>query len=111
MLLFGVFAGAGLWFRSRPDVHKRFMMLATLVLLRPALGRAMIQAFGVPKPVLVFGATAVFVLAMLIHDRHIRRRMHPVTLWAGLALLLSFPAGRVLGSTDMWLNFASWLMH
>jgi hypothetical protein len=111
MLLFGVFAGAGLRFRRRPDVHKRFMMLATLVLLPSALGRATIQVFGAPKPALVFGATALFVLAMMIHDRQTRGRMHPVTLWAGLGLLLSFPAVLALGSTDLWLDFASWLIR
>jgi uncharacterized membrane protein YozB (DUF420 family) len=111
MLLFGVFAGAGLWFRRRPDVHKRFMMLATLVLLPPALGRATIHVFGAPKPVLSFGATSLLLVALMIYDRRTRGRLHPVTLWAGLGLLASFPAGRAIGQTDLWLDFASWLIH
>lgn len=111
MLLFGVFAGAGLWFRRRPDVHKRFMMLATLVLLQPALGRAAILVFGAPNPALVFGAMALFIVAMMVHDRQTRGPMHPVTLWAGLSLLLSFPAARALGNTNLWLGFASWLVR
>jgi hypothetical protein len=45
----------------------------------------------------------------MIHDRRTQGRMHPVTLWAGLALVLSFPAGLALARTEFWLDCAAWL--
>jgi hypothetical protein len=111
MLLFGVFAGAGLSYRKRPDVHKRLMLLATIAMLPAAIGRAISTLFGTANPALFFGAPGLFVLALVIHDRRTRGRVHPVTLWGGLALTLSFPGRLALGKTDLWLNFAAWLIR
>jgi uncharacterized membrane protein YfcA len=111
MLLFGVFAGAGLACRRRPDVHKRFMLLATIATLPAAIGRAMGWLFGAAHPALFFGAVGFFLLAIVIYDRRTLGRIHPVTLWGGLALMLSFPARLALGKTDLWLAFAAWLIR
>jgi hypothetical protein len=111
MLLFGVFAGAGLAWRRRPDVHKRFMALATIAILPPAIGRAMGWLFGGGRPALFFGAVGFFLLAIVAYDRRRLGRVHPVTLWGGLALMLSFPARLALGKTDFWLTFAAWLIR
>jgi hypothetical protein len=108
MLLFGVFAGAGLAWRRRSEAHKRLMALATIVLLPPAIGRATITLFGYFNPALFFVSTGLLVLAIAIHDRRSRGRVHPVTLWGGLALMLSFPLRLALGRTGLWLNFAAW---
>jgi hypothetical protein len=111
MLLFGVFAGAGLAWRRWPDVHKRFMALATIAMLPAAIGRAMGWLFGGAHPALFFGAVGFFVLAIVVYDRRKVGRVHPVTLWGGLALMLSFPARLALGKTDLWLSFAAWLIR
>lgn len=111
MLFFGVFAGAGLVFRRNPNAHKRFMVLATIVLLPAAIGRALITILGVFHPALPLASTALLVLAMAIYDRRSRGRIHPVTLWAGLALLLSFPARLALAKTDLWHMVATWVIH
>jgi hypothetical protein len=111
MLLFGVFAGAGLACRRRPEAHKRYMALATIATLPAATGRAMGWLFGGAGPALFFGAIGFFVLAIVIYDRRRCGRVHPVTLWGGLALMLSFPARLALGKTDLWLGFAAWLIR
>ena len=111
MLLFGVFAAAGLAMRRRPDVHKRFMMLATIGLLPAAIGRAVITLLGVFHPVLLLGSTALFVLAMALYDRRILGRLHPVTLWAGLTLILSFPIRLALAHTALWQAVATRLIN
>ena len=56
-------------------------------------------------------ATGLFVLTIVIYDRRTLGRVHPVTLWGGLALMLSFPARLALGKTDLWLTFAAWLIR
>jgi hypothetical protein len=38
-----------------------------------------------------------------------RRRLHPVTLWGGLALVVSQPLRLVVSGTGAWLAFARWL--
>ena len=111
MLLFGVFAGAGLSYRKRPDVHKRLMLLATIAMLPAAIGRAIARLFGIANPALFFGATGLFILAIVMYDRRSLGRVHPVTLWGGLALMLSFPGRLALGKTDLWLTFAAWLIR
>lgn len=111
IFLFGVFAGAGLFCRKRPDVHKRLMLLATIAMLPAAFGRAMGWLFGGAHPALFFGAVGFFVLAIVVYDRRRLGRLHPVTLWGGLALMLSFPARLALGKTDLWLGFAAWLIR
>ena len=66
--------------------------------------------FGVANPAFFFGATGLFVLAIVMNDRRSRGRVHPVTLWGGLGLMFSFPGRLALGKTDLWLNFA-WLIR
>jgi hypothetical protein len=111
MLLFAVFAAAGLAFRRRPEVHKRFMMLATIGLLPAAIGRAAITLLGVFHPALLFGTIAGFILAMAVHDRRRDGHLHPVTLWGGLILIVSVPARLALAKTGLWLAAASWLIQ
>ena len=53
----------------------------------------------------------LFVLAIVIYDLRRRGRVHPVTLWGGLALILSFPLRLAIGKTESWLNFAAWLVR
>jgi hypothetical protein len=72
---------------------------------------AMYTLFGVANPVLFFGGTGLFVLAIVMYDRRSRGRVHPVTRWGGLALMLSFPGRLALGKTDLWLNRAAWLIR
>jgi multisubunit Na+/H+ antiporter MnhC subunit len=107
--LFAAFVVCGLIDRRTPDSHKRYMALAAIAMLPPALGRALATIVGVANPGLFFGATVLFIAAIVIHDRRTRGRVHPVTLWGGLVLVASFPARLALGTTDLWLTFASWL--
>jgi hypothetical protein len=109
VLLFALFAGAGLVYRRQPDVHKRLMVLATIAMLPPALGRALSTVIGTSYPALFFGATVLFLVAIGIHDWRTSGRVHSVTLWGGVFLTISFPGRLALGSTNMWLIFASWL--
>jgi hypothetical protein len=111
MLFFGVFAGAGLASRRRPDAHKRFMVLATIGLLPAAIGRALITILGVFHPALPLGSVAFFVVAMAIHDRRSATHVHPVTLWGGLILIVSFPVRMAVAKTGLWLTAAAWLIH
>jgi hypothetical protein len=111
MVLFGGFTGAGVVFRRKPDVHKRCMMLATIAMLPAAIGRGMAALFGVAQPGVFFGAVALFIIAIGIYDRRSLGRVHPVTLWGGLGIMLSFPGRLAFAKTDLWLRFAEWMVN
>ena len=108
VLLFAPLAAVGLYYRHRPDVHKRFMLLATIALLPPALGRIPVLAAG--GPAAFFGVTLGFIIAVVAHDYFTRRKIHPATLWGGMVLAASFPGRLALGNTEAWQVFARWLI-
>ena len=105
---FAAFAAAGIYYRRRPETHKRFMLLATMSLLPPGLSRWPI-AVGHPGPVIML-ALAGFLAAAPIHDLWVRRRVHPVSLWGGVALLVSVPARIAVAQTALWHHMARWLV-
>lgn len=110
MLVFPILVGAGFYYRRRPDVHKRLMMLATISILAAAIARlpfAVMQA----GPPAFFGFTDVFVLACIVYDLFTLKRVHRATLFGAILIIASQPLRLMLGGTHAWLAFASWLTH
>jgi hypothetical protein len=108
LLQFGVLIGLGLYFRRRPQIHKRLFLLATIALLTPAIARLPhVLPYG---PLLFFGLTDLFIAICFIYDRVVRGRIHPAFLWGGISMV-AFQIFRVLsGGTAVWLAFAGWLI-
>ena len=109
----GVFVALVAWallLRRRSDWHKRLMLLATLSLLPPALARIAMQFPPAPVLPIAFGGTALIVVAMVIIDRVVQRRLHPAMLWGGLLIIVSLPARILIGGTQVWQDFAGWLI-
>ena len=105
--LFALFVAAALWARRDPQTHKRLIVLANLALMPPALARWLILYFGFGPP-LLFAVSTLFLVPLVIWDLTRWKRLHPVTLWGGLLLVLSGPGRFALGQTDAWLTFADW---
>lgn len=114
--LFAVFAALGVMQRQHAEAHKRFMLLATASLIIPALARLVTQSqtamgvIGVPGVVGAVLVVNVFLAAMVVHDFHLRGRLHPVTLWGGGALLLSEPLRFLIAFSEPWQALARTLM-
>jgi uncharacterized membrane protein YozB (DUF420 family) len=108
MGLFATFLVAALWWRGRPDVHKRLMLLATISLLPAATVR--IPLPGSSRLVLALALALAFAMAQPLYDRLTRGKIHPVGLWGGLAFLASVPLRVVAGGTDAWHAFVVWLL-
>lgn len=110
MTVFAILIGAGFYYRRRPDVHKRLMLLATISILAAAIARL---PFAIMKagPPAFFGFTDVFVLACVAYDLITLRRVHRATALAGLLIIASQPLRLMLGGTHAWLSFAGWLTH
>lgn len=105
--LFAALIGAALIARRDPQSHKRLIVLANVALLPPALARWLIFHFGLGPPV-VFALASLYLVPLVVWDLKHWKRLHPVTLWGGLLVLLSGPGRFALGRTDLWLRFADW---
>ena len=81
------------------------MLLATISLLLPAAAR-LTRMLDLPfLPVGVPGGmmlTSLFICALVAYDLRSRGRVHPVTVWAGGALLVLMPLRLVLARTEAW---------
>jgi FtsH-binding integral membrane protein len=105
---------------SRPDVHKRLMLVATISLLPPAFARLIALAAGLPfspghPPPLAFSllpsfASDLLLIAAIVWDRRRLGRFHRTYLVAG-ACLVALQIIRVpLGPTTAWHEVTNWLL-
>jgi hypothetical protein len=61
MLAFGAFAGIGLAYRRRPEIHRPMMLLATIAISSASLGRfPYIEPFAFKPPLYVMGPALLF---------------------------------------------------
>jgi hypothetical protein len=110
MVLFGALVSFGILARRRPDTHKRLMLLATITLLGAPLARIFIPHFddpGIPAGI----ATAVLISALAVYDWMSRGRLHGVTLWGGLVVLIEQALLPRFGDNPIWLAVGAWLMR
>ena len=107
LVIFSTLVGAGLWFRRRPDVHRRLMLTSTIAILTAAIARLPGVIAG--GPLVYFALTDLFVIVCLVYDRLTRGRVHPAFWWGG-GLLLASQVGRLASAgTPAWLGVATWL--
>jgi hypothetical protein len=81
-------------------------LLATINLVTAAVARWPVVSDG--GPLAGFGMTDLFVVALAIWDFRTRGRLHPVTLWGGLLIIVSQPLRFFVSDTGLWLAFARW---
>jgi hypothetical protein len=124
IVLFGGFVFVAILCVSRPEIHKRLMLLATASMLAPAIARVFFAlnvgigpglrpGLGPPRtvegillPALI--ADALIVAAML-HDTRTRGRPHPAYLIGG-AIMLAVQVLRLpLSTTPWWFAVADFL--
>jgi len=109
MLVFAILVSLAFYFRRRVDVHKRLMLLATIGILPAAVARlpfAFIQQYG---PLAFFGLSDLFIVPCIIFDFITRGRPHRATMLGGALIILSHPLRMLLGTTNAWLAFATWI--
>jgi hypothetical protein len=108
MVVFAILIGAGLYFRRRPDTHKRLMTLGTIALMSAPIARLPFALLKAGPPAF-FGLTDLFIVVLLVYDLATRRRLHPATIWGGLLIVASQPLRLMISGTPAWMAFASWL--
>ena len=84
LTLFALFVAAALWQRSRAARHKRLMLLASVVLAPPAIGRLFAE-LGMPE--LNLGAYAALAFASSVFDWLAHGRPHAISLLGAATLV------------------------
>jgi hypothetical protein len=114
MFLFSVFL-AGAWItRARPEFHRRFILLATTILLIAAVGRPFGGTTSVATrdvlPFLLVWLSPVWIA--MSYDAIKHRIVHPVYLFGAL-LLIGLRYRQLIRETDTWMAisraFAHWV--
>jgi hypothetical protein len=109
LIVFGATVAAGLRARRDPQTHKRLMLVSTIALLPPALGRSPLPSavfqMGLPG---IFGFADLALVPLLLWDLATQGRIHRATLWGGLLLVVSLPLRVAIAKTDTWLAVADW---
>jgi hypothetical protein len=113
LVSFTILVGAGFWYRHRPQVHKRLMLLATV---GPMMNAPLVHFFfnnpTLPaRGILLLIPMVVLLSASAVYDRLSMGRIHPVSLWGGV-LLFAWGNVRavVIGPSKVWHEFAAWLI-
>lgn len=100
---FSGFVIAGLLLRKKPQAHKRLMLLASLAIISPAVGRI----GWLPYPDWLpdwWEWAIVFAVPLVAWDLVRLRRLHPATLIGVPAFVLMFPC-------VLWVRTMPWWMH
>jgi hypothetical protein len=110
MVVFAILVGTALYFRRRLETHKRLMTLSMITLLPAPIARMSFLPLP-PGPPTFFALADLFIVAMLIYDLSVRKRVHPATIWGGLLVVASQPLRLMIAGTPAWMAFAGWLTH
>lgn len=109
--LFALFVVLGFANRHRPDFHKRFMLLATVNVILPALARMTVLLPFLPRGVLGGMVIAnLFLAAFAAYDWRSRGKLHPVTVWGGGVTLAFEPLRFFIAHSEWWPEIASSLL-
>jgi hypothetical protein len=116
LLEFGVLVGAALWYRHRPEAHKRLMVFALFPLLvEPALHLVGHLAARWPTlrgswPALDLPVAVLLLSTIAVHDRLSRGKVHRLSLWVPVLLVTwKFLLVVVVLRSATWHRLAAWL--
>ena len=79
LLLFAILVAGGVWFRRKPDVHKRLMVIASISIVAPAIARW--PGAQSMLPISVVAPQLFLYAAVILYDILSSRRVHPATAW------------------------------
>jgi len=105
LLLFGGFLTAAIAYRKKPQIHKRLIIVATVVLMGPAVGR---MTFLSAVPLILFVLYSSPILFGMAFDFAIRRRVHAVYI-IGLILHLVSLVRLPLQDSEALFSFSKWV--
>jgi hypothetical protein len=109
MAVFLTLVGTALYYRRRPETHKRLMLLATICIIDAATARWPLAVVATSTWA-YYALADVFVVAALAYDAVMRRYIHPAYIWGGLLMVVAQVLRDVVGRTDAWQAFARMIL-
>ena len=110
----GILVAAGWWYRRRPEIHKRLMLVALLSLTPVPL--AHLAGYVIGRWPDLFGAASgapfaaiFFLFAGAAHDKVTRGRIHPISVWVPFALIAVMLLASTVALSAPWRQFSAWL--
>ena len=106
MVMFGGFFGAAIWYRNRPHLHRRWMVVAATTLLVAAVGRLTVlppAPWRIPTGLMIWSAP---MLVAMVHEWRKTRTVHPIFL-LGLGVFILRRYSVPLSQTATWGEFAN----
>jgi hypothetical protein len=113
-IMFGVPFIAAIYYRKRPDWHKRFMLCATLGLLGAPILRLILLTTNLEFPTaIIWGAVAgdLFFLPCFAYDLLTRGRVHRAYVYVLALFIVSEIAMMSILSWPPWLGFSRGVQH
>jgi hypothetical protein len=115
IIVFAALVGAALYYRKRPDWHKRFMLSATIILLGAPMFRFIIHFVGIGDMAKVSIVSTLLVDAFFLpcfaYDILTRRRIHPAYLIALALIVVDQVAQATVVSWTPWINLSQALQR
>jgi hypothetical protein len=110
IIAFGGLVAAAIYWRRKPQIHRRLMMLAMIAVLGPPTARVLLLT-GLQGHFLAMqtSVTAAFVIACLIADWVRHRTLHPILTVGGTLLVLSWPIRAWAATTPAWQAVGDWM--
>jgi hypothetical protein len=107
--VFSTLATAGVYFRRRPELHRRLMLYATLGgLMWPAITRTW---FIAPRLPAMFALLASLLFIPVVRDFWRRSPARWVSLSLAVAILATIPLRAAVARTETWHHVAAWLIR
>jgi hypothetical protein len=114
LLQYTVFVVLAYLNRGKAQAHKRLMLLTSMSILSAAIIRWPVDMIYAPSPVPGFGyydlVALSYLLPLVAWDLTTLKRIHPVTLYGGLALIAMVPIIGLVSQSAAWLAFANWVI-
>lgn len=109
--IFLVLVGFAIYFRRQSIIHKRLLLLATIVLLWPAWFRFRHFFPNVPRPDIWFGLVLSdsLIIVSWIWDKISNKRIHPSLLYPGIAIIIEQAIEVILYDSDIWRTIGRFL--
>lgn len=107
MATFGTLAALGIYWRRYPETHSRMLMLASIAVAGPALGRLSLNVAGTPFPGLI--TLMLLPLLIVVHDRLLIKRVHPVSAWGAAAIIGSLVLSIAVANSPAGPAIVRWL--
>jgi len=103
---FVVLITAAYLYRNRAEIHKRLILVSTIVILTPATARIMFLFSDQAVLIKAYAFDIAILLICVAYDAVTTRRLHRAYLYGGGLFILSIPARLLISGTDAWLAFA-----